>query len=68
MECLVELEQKIFRCYIEHKSDTLVDAIEQGMQIGLFEWEQCDSEPTCVRSYIHETIITLVCIHCEVSL
>ena len=64
----MDLEKRIFECYIEHKSETLVDAIEQGMQVGLFDWEQCRSAPTCIRSYIHDITLTLVAIHCEVSM
>ena len=66
MESMMELEQRLFRSYIEHKSEAMVGAIEQGMQSGLFDWEQCENEPTCVRSYIQDIILALVAIHCEV--
>ena len=63
----MELDQRIFRNYIEHKSDPLVGGIEQGMQAGLFDWEQCEHEPQSVRAYIHEIILSLATIHCEVG-
>ena len=63
----MELDQRLFRNYIEHKKESLVDAIEQGMQAGLFDWEQCEQEPSSVRTYIQDIILSLVTIHCEVS-
>ena len=65
---MTELDQRLFRSYIEHKSEVLVDSIEQGMKTGQFEWDLCQGEPTGVRSYVREIILTLVTIHCEVSL
>ena len=67
MESLVELGKRLFRSYIEHKSEALVDAIEQGMQTGMFEWDVCACEPTSVRSYVQDIILSLVAVHCEVS-
>ena len=64
---MMELDQRLFNNYIEHKSEVLVDAIEQGMKSGSFDWDVCKEEPTEVRSYIQEIILTLVTIHCEVS-
>ena len=67
MEGMVDLDQRLFNNYIEHKKEVLVDAIEQGMTTGSFDWEACKEEPTDVRSYVREIILTLVTIHCEVS-
>ena len=66
-EQLVEVDQRLFRSYIDHKSEALVDSIEQGMRVGLFDWEQCEHEPTTVRTYIQDIVLSLVTIHCEVS-
>ena len=63
----MELDQRLFRNYIEHKREALVDTIEEGMKTGLFEWDSCEAEPTDVRSYVREILLTLVTIHCEVS-
>lgn len=67
MESLMELDQRLFGNYIDHKSEALVGGIEQGMQVGLFDWEQCEHEPDGVRTYIQEIIISLATIHCEVG-
>ena len=64
----MDLDQRLFNNYIEHKSEVLVDAIEQGMKTGSFDWDVCKEEPTDVRCYVREIILTLVTIHCEVSL
>lgn len=64
----MELDQRLFRNYIEHKSEGLVGGIEQGMQTGLFDWEQCENEPESVRTYVHEIILSLATIHCEVGI
>ena len=63
----MELDQRLFRNYIEHKREALVDTIEEGMKTGLFEWDSCEAEPTDVRSYVREILLTLVTIHCEVN-
>jgi exocyst complex component 2 len=66
MEGMMDLDQRLFDNYIEHKSEVLVDAIEQGMKTGSFDWDVCKEEPADVRCYIREIILTLVTIHCEV--
>ena len=68
MEGMMDLDQRLFDNYIEHKSEVLVDAIEQGMKTGSFDWDVCKEEPADIRCYIREIILTLVTIHCEVSL
>lgn len=66
MEMLTDLDERLFLKYIEHKSEALLEAIEEGMHAGLFDWEQCSVEPTGVRAYIQDIILSLVSIHCEV--
>ena len=39
MEGMIELDQRLFRSYIEHKRELLVDTIEEGMRTGHFDWE-----------------------------
>jgi exocyst complex component 2 len=65
-EMLMELDQRLFRSYIDHKSEAVVDSIEQGMRTGMFDWEQCAQEPATVRTYIQDIILSLVTVHCEV--
>lgn len=59
------LDDKIFKAYIERKSESLHGIIENGMQVGYFDWNQA-GEPTQVRSYVREILMTLVLIHSEV--
>ena len=66
MEMLTDLDERLFLKYIEHKSEALLEAIEEGMHAGLFDWDQCSVEPTGVRAYIQDIILSLVSIHCEV--
>lgn len=67
MEMLMDLDERLFLRYIEHKSEALLQAIEEGMHAGLFDWEQCSVEPTGVRAYIQDIVLSLVSIHCEVG-
>ena len=62
---LQELDGKVFDEYIKRKSESIVGIIEQGIQVGNFDWEQCQP-PTTVRSYIKEVLLNLVIIHAEV--
>ena len=66
MEGMIELDQRLFRSYIEHKRELLVDTIEEGMRTGHFDWDSCMAEPRDIRSYVRAIILTLVEIHCEV--
>ena len=63
----MELDHRLFRSYMERKSEGLVGAIEQGMHTGLFDWEQCEQEPDSVRNYIQDIVLSMVKIHYEVS-
>ena len=65
MHELQELDDKVFDEYIKRKSESIVGIIEQGIQAGSFDWEQCPP-PTAVRSYIKEVLLNLVIIHAEV--
>ena len=59
------LDDKIFEAYIRKKSECLRGIIENGMQVGYFDWNHA-KEPTQVRSYIREILMNLVLIHSEV--
>ena len=67
MELLVDLDERLFQKYLDHKRKAVDSDIEQGMFTGLFDWEQCAHEPDEIRSYIHEIVLSLVAIHCEVG-
>lgn len=62
---MTTLDDKIFDAYIQRKSESLQGIIEQGMQVGYFDWAEA-LEPTEVRSYIREILMNLVLIHAEV--
>ena len=66
MEQLEELDGRVFREYIQRKSEYLVGIIEPGMHAGLFDWEQC-GEPEGVRGYMKEVMFNLVQVHAEVK-
>lgn len=59
------LDDRIFSAYIEKKSETLRGIIENGMQVGYFNWEHA-TEPVEVRIYVREILFNLVLIHSEV--
>jgi len=61
----VELDTKIFECYVSHKTENFSGIIEHGMHAGYFDWEQA-REPTEVRSYIRDILMNLVLVHAEV--
>ncbi len=63
---LHELDSKVFREYIQRKSESLLPILEQGMQMGFFDWEQC-GEPESVRGYVKEVLMSLVQAHAEVD-
>ena len=63
---LHELDYKVFREYIQRKSDYLLPIFEPGMQAGFFDWERCGM-PKGVRGYIKEALMSLVQVHAEVS-
>ena len=60
-----ELDDRIFAVYIKRKSESLMGIIQNGMQVGYFDWNHA-SEPTQVRSYVREILMSLVVIHAEV--
>ncbi len=59
------LDDRIFGAYIHRKSESLMGIIQNGMQVGYFDWNQA-AEPTKVRSYVREILMNLVIIHAEV--
>ena len=59
------LDDRIFGAYIGRKSESLVGIIQNGMQAGYFDWNHA-AEPTQVRSYVREILMSLVIIHAEV--
>ena len=65
LDDLQELDDKVFDEYIKRKSESIVGIIEQGIQVGNFDWERCE-EPRELRSYIKEVLFNLVIIHAEV--
>ena len=65
IEDVTALDNKIFEVYIKQKRESLQGIIEQGMQVGYFDWNQA-TEPDQVRSYIKQIFMNLVLIHSEV--
>ena len=65
MNDLRDLDDKVFGEYIKRKSESICGIIEQGIQVGNFDWNKC-VPPTEVRSYIKEVLFNLVIVHAEV--
>lgn len=65
MEKLHELDDAIFNEYIKRKIESIAGIIEQGIQVGYFDWETC-GEPQVVRNYVKDVLLNLVLIHSEV--
>ncbi|KAL5471587.1 hypothetical protein EMCRGX_G029715 [Ephydatia muelleri] len=62
---LDDLEKKIFEEYMQHKSQKLIECIQNGASVGGFNWTTCP-KPTGVRTYVREVIFDLVIVHAEV--
>lgn len=62
---LCDLENKIFKEYIDQKAEPLLTHVESGMTIGDFKWHNC-LPPKDVRSYVKDVIMNLVTVHAQV--
>ena len=51
---------------MQHKSQKLIDCIQNGTSLGGFNWATCP-KPTGIRTYVREVIFDLVVVHAEVS-
>ncbi|PFX23413.1 exocyst complex component 2-like isoform X1 [Stylophora pistillata] len=60
-----DLENKIFKEYIDQKAEPLLTHVESGMTIGDFKWHNC-LPPKDVRSYVKDVIMSLVTVHAQV--
>lgn len=60
------LEDRIFKAYIELKSEPLASMIKHGMFAGDFSWDRCQ-QPVDARDYVKIVILELVIIHAQVS-
>ncbi|XP_063182077.1 exocyst complex component 2 isoform X2 [Chroicocephalus ridibundus] len=65
MECLKELDQRLFEMYIEFKADPIVGSLEPGIYAGYFDWKDC-LVPAGVRNYLKEALVNIIAVHAEV--
>jgi exocyst complex component 2 len=61
----VDVDKQLFDRYIEEKANPLIGALEQNMYKGMFDWSAC-YPLTGVRSYVKESIMSLLEVHEEV--
>lgn len=61
----VNLSNRLFEAYIEHRVEPLIGTIEPSMYLGDFDWNDCP-KPTGVRSYIKILLMKIISVHSEV--
>ncbi|XP_065641912.1 exocyst complex component 2 isoform X2 [Hydra vulgaris] len=66
MIAIDKLDERVFNAYIESKSNTLINAIEEGMFVSEFSYDGL-LPVTGVRHYIKDIIMKLITVHYEVS-
>lgn len=60
-----DLDNRLFSSYIEQKSDPILGVMEPNMYRGGFNWKTWKN-PTGVRNYLKEIIMSLTEVHAEV--
>ncbi|XP_039262128.2 exocyst complex component 2-like [Styela clava] len=61
----VDLDERLFASYLEHRIEPLSATLEPGMYSGYFSWTDC-VRPSGVRPYIKTALTGIITIHAEV--
>lgn len=61
------LDNRLFLSYIEQKADPILGIMEVNMYKGGFNWKTWKN-PTGVRKYLKDIVMSLIEVHAEVGL